>query len=65
MYGTQGDPELAGRYLVAADIFNYDGVFAETHPRPEESVSDGQCLIHLNNLQGLIQKAKTVGSLES
>jgi len=65
VYGTQGDPELAGRYLVAADIFKYDVVFSETHPRPEESVSDGQCLIHLDNLQELIQKAKAVGRLEN
>jgi len=63
VYGTQGDPVLAGRYLVAADIFNYDGVFAETHPRPSESVSDGQCLIPLDQLKSLIQIAKNVGQL--
>ena len=65
VYGTQGDPVLAGRYLVAADIFNYDGVFAETHPRPSESVSDGQCLIPLDQLKSLIQIAKNVGQLPS
>ena len=63
VYGTQGDPVLAARYFVAADLFNYDGVFAETHPRPDDSVSDGQCLIHLDNLKSLVQKAKTVGCL--
>tara|TARA_Y100000034_G_scaffold136931_1_gene217276 strand:+ start:1336 stop:2106 length:771 start_codon:yes stop_codon:yes gene_type:complete len=63
VYGTQGDPILAARYFVAADLFNYDGVFAETHPRPSEAVSDGQCLIHMNELGPLIQKAKTVGCL--
>jgi len=61
VYGTQGDPILAGRYLLSADIFNYDGVFVETHPRPSESVSDGQCLIPLEKLHGLIKKSRLVG----
>jgi len=64
VYGTQGDPVLAGRYLISADLFNYDGVFVETHPTPETSVSDGQCLIHLDKLEHLINKAKAVGGLE-
>ena len=63
VYGTQGDPVLAGRYLTSAPIFNYDGVFAETHPKPEESVSDGQCLIHLDNLARLIATNKKVQKL--
>ena len=63
VYGTQGDPVLAARYLIAADIFNYDGVFAETHPRPEESVSDGQCLITMGQLGRLIRTAKNVGQM--
>lgn len=63
VYGTQGDPVLAGRYLVAADIFNYDGVFAETHPRPSESTSDGQCLIPLDRLEGLIKKSRQVRTI--
>jgi len=63
VYGTQGDPILAGRYLVAADLFNYDGVFAETHPRPSEAMSDGENVIPLSKLEPLIHKAKLVGSL--
>jgi len=63
VYGTQGDPVLAGRYLLSADIFNYDGVFVETHPRPSESVSDGQCLIPLEKLHGLIKKSRLVGEV--
>ena len=64
VYGTQGDRTLAERYLVAADIFNYDGVFAEVHPEPSSAVSDGDCQIRLDDLSGLIQRAKKVGSLE-
>ena len=64
IYGTQGDSTLAERYLVSADLFNYDGVFAETHPKPKESVSDGDCLIDLNNLESLVNKAKTIGEIK-
>ena len=61
VYGTQGDPILAGRYFVACDLFNYDGVFAEVHPNPPESVSDAECAIHLDNLSELVRAAKSVG----
>jgi 2-dehydro-3-deoxyphosphooctonate aldolase (KDO 8-P synthase) len=63
VYGTQGDPVLAGRYFVSADLFNYDGVFAEVHPNPKESVSDGECLINLKDLEGLVNKAKAVSNV--
>lgn len=64
VYGSQGDPTLAARYLVSADLFNYDGVFAETHPRPLESVSDGECLIPLDELELLVHRAKAIGSIQ-
>ena len=64
VYGTQGDPTLAARYFVSADLFNYDGVFAETHPKPLESVSDGECLIPLDELELLVNRAKAVGSVQ-
>lgn len=65
VYGTQGDPVLAGRYFITADFFNYDGVFAEVHPRPKDSVSDGECLINLNDLQSLVTKAKSLSSVRN
>ena len=64
VYGTQGDPVLAGRYFISSDLFEYDGVFAETHPRPEESVSDGECLLPLGKMGYYITKAKSVGSFK-
>ena len=64
VYGTQGDPTLAARYFVSADLFNYDGVFAETHPNPLESVSDGECLIPLDELELLVNRAKAIGSIQ-
>jgi len=64
IYGSQGDRALAKRYFVAADIFNYDGIFAEVHPNPPDAVSDGDCQIFLSDLENLIQKAKTVGEIK-
>ena len=64
VYGTQADRQLAERYFLAADIFNYDGIFAEVHPNPSASVSDADCQIHLSDLKGLIEKAKKIGELK-
>lgn len=64
VYGVQGDPVLAARYFIAADLFNYDGIFAEVHPRPEESVSDGQCLINMSQLSYLLRKAKQIAKIQ-
>ena len=46
--------ELAKRYFLAAPIFEYDGVFAETHPNPPESCSDKECQIPLDEMVGLL-----------
>lgn len=64
VYGSQGDRVLAERYFVAADLFNYDGVFAEVHPLPPTATSDGDCQLFLDKLRGLVEKAKRVGSLK-
>ena len=63
VYGSQGDRLLAERYFVAADIFNYDGVFAEVHPCPEKAVSDGDCQLYLDELDELVHRAKTIGAI--
>jgi len=57
VHGKQGDRALAERYFVSADVFNYDGVFAEVHPVPSESVSDADCVLYLSRLKGLVNKA--------
>lgn len=64
IYGTQGDRRLAERYFLAADIFNYDGVFAEVHPNPPDATSDGDCQLYLDKLEELILKSKKIGSLK-
>jgi 2-dehydro-3-deoxyphosphooctonate aldolase (KDO 8-P synthase) len=60
VHGKQGDRVLAERYFVAADVFGYDGVFAEVHPNPPESVSDADCVIDLSRLKMLVEKADGV-----
>ena len=50
-----GDRNLAEKYMIAAPIFGYDGVFAEVHPCPPEAVSDGECQIYLDRIAHLIQ----------
>jgi len=63
VYGTQGDRKLAERYFLTADVFNYDGVFAEVHPNPPEATSDGDCQLYLSDLGNLVAKAKSIGSV--
>jgi len=62
VYGTQGDRKLAEKYFVGADVFGYDGVFAEIHPEPERAVSDGDCQIRLDDFENLLKKADAVGA---
>jgi 2-dehydro-3-deoxyphosphooctonate aldolase (KDO 8-P synthase) len=62
VYGSQGDRNLAERYFVGADVFLYNGVFAEVHPRPAESTSDADCQIYLDRVAGLLKLADQVGA---
>lgn len=64
VYGTQGDRSLAERYFVAADLFNYDGVFAETHPSPPDAASDGDCQLYLSDLSDLVRRSKEVAKFK-
>ncbi len=61
VYGSQGDRRLAERYFVAADIFGYDGVFAEVHPDPPSATSDGDCQLYLNKFAKLVKMADNAG----
>ncbi len=45
---TGGDRELAKKYAIAAKIFEYDGVFIETHPNPTKAISDADSQIELS-----------------
>lgn len=50
-----GNPILATRYLKSAPIFGYTGVFAETHPNPQQAYSDGDSNIPLEEMVNLLK----------
>jgi 2-dehydro-3-deoxyphosphooctonate aldolase (KDO 8-P synthase) len=59
MPGARGDSSGGDRRMVsylarAAVACGCDGVFLETHPRPDEALSDGPNMIALNDLPDLI-----------
>lgn len=51
---TGGDRTLAEKYLLASFIFDYDGIFAETHQNPPMAISDSDSQIYLNRIVKLI-----------
>jgi 2-dehydro-3-deoxyphosphooctonate aldolase (KDO 8-P synthase) len=60
VHGVQANLALAKRYFLAASIFEYDGVFAETHTNPSESVSDKDSQIPMNELPELLNKQRYI-----
>ena len=62
VYGTQGDRDLAEKYLLSSGVFGYDGVFAEVHPHPPSSTSDADCQIHLSHISHLVEKQEEIKS---
>ena len=45
---TRGSRKLAKQYAQAAKIFEYDGVFIETHPDPDNAISDSASQVELD-----------------
>ena len=60
VYGMQGRPEVAERFMLASSIFHYDGVFVETHLNPCEAVSDGDCQINMKRIEQLLKKYDSI-----
>lgn len=58
-----GDRELAEKYLQAASIFGYDGLFAEVHPHPEKAITDGTSQIYLKRIEKLIQAYEMINKV--
>jgi 2-dehydro-3-deoxyphosphooctonate aldolase (KDO 8-P synthase) len=59
MPGARGDHSGGDRRMVpyltrAAVAAGCDGIFLETHPRPDEALSDGPNMIALDDLEGLM-----------
>jgi 2-dehydro-3-deoxyphosphooctonate aldolase (KDO 8-P synthase) len=52
---TGGDRSLAPVLARAAVAAGVDGLFLETHPRPDASPSDGANMIPLAQMEGLLR----------
>jgi 2-dehydro-3-deoxyphosphooctonate aldolase (KDO 8-P synthase) len=53
---TGGNPQLIETIAKAAIATGADGLFIETHPRPEEAKSDGANMLRLELLEPLLEK---------
>lgn len=53
---TGGKPALIETIAKAAIAVGADGLFIETHPDPENAMSDGANMLHLDLLEGLLVK---------
>jgi 2-dehydro-3-deoxyphosphooctonate aldolase (KDO 8-P synthase) len=53
---TGGNPELIGTIAKAAIAVGADGLFIETHPDPANAKSDGTNMLHLDNLEKLLEE---------
>ncbi len=51
---TGGDREFVPLMAKAAKAFGAQGYFFETHPNPEEALSDGPNMLYLNDLESLV-----------
>lgn len=53
---TGGNPEMIETIARAGIAVGVDGLFIETHPNPAVAKSDGANMLHLDRLDGLMQK---------
>ncbi len=51
---TGGDREFVPLMAKAAKAFGAQGYFFETHPNPDEALSDGPNMLFLNDLESLV-----------
>jgi 2-dehydro-3-deoxyphosphooctonate aldolase (KDO 8-P synthase) len=53
---TGGNPAMIETIARAAIAVGADGLFIETHPDPKNAKSDGANMLHLDLLEGLMEK---------
>jgi 2-dehydro-3-deoxyphosphooctonate aldolase (KDO 8-P synthase) len=53
---TGGSPELIETIARAAIAVGADGIFMETHPKPEIAKSDGANMLHLDKAEELLTR---------
>ena len=52
---TGGDRQFVPQMALAAKAFGADGYFFETHPNPEQALSDGPNMLYLNDLESVFK----------
>lgn len=52
---TGGDRQFVPQMAMAAKAFGADGYFFETHPTPDEALSDGPNMLYLKDMEGVIK----------
>ena len=60
-----GNRAYAPSLAMAAAAIGVKGFFIETHPRPEEALSDGPNMIYLKDLEKLLTKIEKISTLVS
>ena len=60
---TPGDGHLAPALAKAAVAAGCDGIFMETHPNPNEALSDGPNAVPLNQMSELLEALKEIDNL--
>ncbi len=53
---TGGDRQFVPMMAMAAKAFGAQGYFFETHPDPENALSDGPNMLYLNDLENVVEK---------
>ncbi len=59
-HATGGNREYVAPLARAAVAFGVDALFLETHPRPDESPSDGPNMVPLDQMEGLLRRLLAV-----
>ena len=62
---TGGEREMVAPLARAAVAVGVDGIFLETHPRPDSSPSDGPNMVPLAELRGLLQDLLRIRDAQS
>jgi 2-dehydro-3-deoxyphosphooctonate aldolase (KDO 8-P synthase) len=57
---TGGQPEFIETIAKAAVAVGANGLFIETHPDPKSAKSDGANMLHLDQLESLLNKVKKI-----
>ena len=59
-FGYEGNPEMIETMALSAIATGADGLFIETHPDPANALSDGQTMLPIEKLEGILKKVMKV-----